>query len=136
MARLGQTINSGLMGWYTAKGGVTTNQLAGVDYWTEENQGAYYPRPGTGGEQSTLGSLSVVDGSFIKIKNITLGYTLPKSLTKKALMEKVRVSATVYNPYIFAFDKQLRKIDVDPETNGSDVFPTYKQFVFGLNITF
>ena len=136
MARLGQTINSGLMGWYTAKGGVTTNQLAGVDYWTEENQGAYYPRPGTGGEQSTLGSLSVVDGSFIKIKNITLGYTLPKSLTKKALMEKVRVYATVYNPYIFAFDKQLRKIDVDPETNGSDVFPTYKQFVFGLNITF
>ncbi len=136
MARLGQTINSGLMGWYTAKGGVTTNQLAGVDYWTEDNQGAYYPRPGTGGEQSTLGALSVVDGSFIKIKNITLGYTLPKSLTKKAMMEKVRVYATVYNPFIFAFDKQLRKIDVDPETNGSDVFPTYKQFVFGLNITF
>ncbi|MBQ2393692.1 MAG: TonB-dependent receptor [Alistipes sp.] len=136
MARVGQTISSDLMGWYTAKSGVTTNQLSGVDYWTESNQGAYYPRPGTGGEQSVLGSLSIVDGSFFKIKNITLGYTLPKSLTRKALMEKVRVYATAYNPLIVAFDKQLRETGADPETNGSDVFPTYRQFVFGLNITF
>lgn len=136
MARVGQTISSDLMGWYTAKSGVTTNQLSGVDYWTESNQGAYYPRPGTGGEQSVLGSLSIVDGSFFKIKNITLGYTLPKSLTRKALMEKVRVYATAYNPLIVAFDKQLRETGADPETNGSDVFPTYRQFVFGLKITF
>ena len=137
MARLGQTISSDLMGWYSAKNSLTTNQLSGVDYWTEENQGAYYPRPGTYDEQSKVfNSFSIVDGSFIKIKNITLGYTLPKSISRKAMMEKVRIYATAYNPFIFAFDKQLRKIDVDPETNGSDVFPTYKQFVFGVNITF
>ena len=137
MARLGQTIDSDLMGWYTAGNSVTTNQLAGIDYWTETNQGAYYPRPGSGSEQSAvLSSLNVVDGSFFKIKNITLGYTLPKAITRKAMMEKVRIYATAYNPYILAFDKQLRKLDVDPETNGSDVFPTYKQFVFGVNITF
>ena len=113
------------------------HQLAGIDYWTETNQGAYYPRPGSGSEQSAvLSSLNVVDGSFFKIKNITLGYTLPKAITRKAMMEKVRIYATAYNPYILAFDKQLRKLDVDPETNGSDVFPTYKQFVFGVNITF
>ncbi|MBQ7297399.1 MAG: hypothetical protein IJW80_03740 [Alistipes sp.] len=126
-----------MMGWYSAKNSLTTNQLSGVDYWTEENQGAYYPRPGTYDEQSKVfNSFSIVDGSFIKIKNITLGYTLPKSISRKAMMEKVRIYATAYNPFIFAFDKQLRKIDVDPETNGSDVFPTYKQFVFGVNITF
>ena len=137
MGRMGQTISSDLMGWYTASSSVTTNQLSGVDYWTEDNQDAYYPRPGTGDKQSTVYSaLRVVDGSFIKIKNITLGYTLPKVLTRKAMMEKVRVYATAYNPYIFAFDDKLRKLDVDPETNGSDVFPTYKQFVFGVNVTF
>ena len=137
MARMGQTINSGLMGWYSGKSSVTTNQLAGVDYWTEDNQGAYYPRPGTYDKQTKVfNSFGIVDGSFIKIKNITLGYTLPKHLTRKAMMEKVRVYATAYNPFIFAFDKKLRKLDVDPETNGSDVFPTYKQFVFGVNITF
>ena len=40
MARYGQTINSDLLGYYTAEQSVTKNQLAGVDYWTEDNQGA------------------------------------------------------------------------------------------------
>lgn len=76
MARYGQTINSDLLGYYTAEQSVTTNQLAGADYWTENNQGAYYPAPGTGSEQSTvISALRVRDGSFIKVKNITLGYT-------------------------------------------------------------
>lgn len=70
MARYGQTINSDLLGYYTAEQSVTTNQLAGADYWTENNQGAYYPAPGTGSEQSTvISALRVRDGSFIKVKN-------------------------------------------------------------------
>ena len=88
MARYGQTINSDLLGYYTAEQSVTKNQLAGVDYWTEDNQGAYFPRPGTGDEQKTVyPSLRVHDGSFIKIKNITLGYTLPANISRKVLME-------------------------------------------------
>ena len=43
MARLGQTISSKLLGFYTAKSAITENQLAGTDYWTEQNQSAYYP---------------------------------------------------------------------------------------------
>ena len=45
MARYGQTINSDLLGYYTAEQSVTKNQLAGVDYWTEDNQDAYFPVP-------------------------------------------------------------------------------------------
>lgn len=135
MARYGQTINSDLIGYYTAEQSVTKNQLAGIDYWTENNQGAYFPRPGTGTEQGTVyPSLRVRDGSFIKIKNITLGYTLPIKISRKALMEKCRIYATAYNPFIYVKDKQLK--GTDPEMNGSDAFPTYKQFVFGVNLTF
>lgn len=135
MARYGQTINSDLIGYYTAEQSVTKNQLAGIDYWTENNQGAYFPRPGTGTEQGTVyPSLRVRDGSFIKIKNITLGYTLPTKISRKALMEKCRIYATAYNPFIYVKDKQLK--GTDPEMNGSDAFPTYKQFVFGVNLTF
>ena len=95
MARYGQTINSDLLGYYTAEQSVTTNQLAGADYWTENNQGAYYPAPGTGSEQSTvISALRVRDGSFIKVKNITLGYTFPVNISRKALMEKCRIYAT------------------------------------------
>lgn len=135
MARYGQTINSDLLGYYTAEQKCTTNQLAGADYWTENNQGAYYPAPGTGSEQSTvISALRVRDGSFIKVKNITLGYTFPVNISRKALMEKCRIYATAYNPFIYVKDKQLK--GTDPETNGSDAFPTFRQFVFGVNLTF
>lgn len=135
MARYGQTINSDLLGYYTAEQSVTTNQLAGALYWTENNQGAYYPAPGTGSEQSTvISALRVRDGSFIKVKNITLGYTFPVNISRKALMEKCRIYATAYNPFIYVKDKQLK--GTDPETNGSDAFPTFRQFVFGVNLTF
>lgn len=135
MARYGQTINSDLLGYYTAEQSVTTNQLAGADYWTENNQRAYYPAPGTGSEQSTvISALRVRDGSFIKVKNITLGYTFPVNISRKALMEKCRIYATAYNPFIYVKDKQLK--GTDPETNGSDAFPTFRQFVFGVNLTF
>lgn len=135
MARLGQTIQSDIIGRYTAKYTVTENQLAGVNYWTENNQNAYYPRPGSGDDQSKVYSaLYYRDGSFIKLKNITLGYTLPKTISRKILMEKLRFYFTAYNPAIWVKDKQLK--GTDPETNGSDAFPTYRQFVFGVNVTF
>lgn len=135
MARLGQTINSKLLGFYTAKSTITENQIAGTDYWTETNQGAYYPAPGVGDEQTTgITSLRFFDGSFMKIKNITLGYTLPVSISKHALMEKCRFYFTAYNPWIICKESQLK--GTDPEMGGADSFPTYKQFVFGVNITF
>jgi hypothetical protein len=135
MARYGQTIQSGLLGWYNAKTGDSNNQIAGVDYWTESNQDAYYPVPGSGNEQATfMPALVFRDGSFIKLKNVTLGYQIPQTISRKAKMEKLRIYATAYNPFVYAKDKQLR--GTDPETNGSDSFPLYKQFVFGVNITF
>lgn len=135
MARYGQTIYSSLLGMYTAKSSISSNQISGVDYWTENNQDAYYPVPGSGDDQ-TVGytATRVYDGSFIKIKNITLGYTLPKKISKYALMEKCRFYFTAYNPWIFCKEKKLK--GTDPEMGGSDTFPTYKQFVFGINVTF
>ena len=135
MGRFGQTIYSDLLGQYTAKSDITQNQISGIDYWTEDNQGAYYPRPGTGDEQTTgISALRIYDGSFIKIKNITLGYTLPQTWTRHALIQKCRVYFTAYNPWIFCMESKLD--GTDPEMGGSDTFPTYKQFVFGVNLTF
>lgn len=135
MGRFGQTIYSDLLGQYTATSSITQNQISGIDYWTEDNQGAYYPRPGVGDEQTNgISALRIYDGSFIKIKNITIGYTLPKSITRHVLMEKCRFYFTAYNPWIFCMESKLK--GTDPEMGGSDTFPTYKQFVFGVNITF
>lgn len=90
MGRYGQTIESDLIGWYTASANPSTNQPRGVNYWTENNQNAYYPVPGSGDEQIVMSALRFRDGSFIKVKNITLGYTLPSPISHKVLMEKCR----------------------------------------------
>jgi TonB-linked SusC/RagA family outer membrane protein len=128
--RYGQMIESKAIGWYTAGG---NNQPAGVDYWTPENQGAYFPRPGIA---STTGieSLRYVDGSYAKIKNITLGYTCPKKVCKALGLQKCRVYATAYNVFVLPFNSALK--NTDPENNGSDSFPLYKTFLFGLNLSF
>ena len=95
-----------------------------------------FPRPNILGNSSdvALGSLSIVDGSYMKIKNITLGYTLPKGISNSISIERLRIYGTVSNPFIFAKSSMLK--DIDPESRGSDSYPLYKQVVFGVNISF
>lgn len=130
MIRWGQTINSALIGWYTAE---DEGQPAGIDYWTPDNQSAYYPRPGIT-SIAGIESLRYVDGSFIKLKTITMGYTLPQRIAKRAFMTKGRLYVTAYNPWVYTKNKALK--GTDPETGGSDTFPLFATFVFGMNISF
>ena len=76
-----------------------------------------------------------VDGSFIKFKNITLGYTFPRQILQKLGMTKLRLYGTITNPIIIAKEHSLLK-GMDPESNASDKFPLYKTLVFGANISF
>ncbi len=134
------------------------NQL---DYWTESNQNARFPRPYING---AFGSLSGLPGNsgcnnfapqtkylnnlaYLRIKNFTVGYTLPQNLTRKIFVEKLRFYFSAQN--LFTFDH----IDgvMDPEctggssksyTNGMDMtmagraMPFNRQWSCGLQITF
>ena len=79
-------------------------------------------------------SLAYVDGSFFKIKNITLGYTLPSKVCKKIGIQNLRVYGTITNPLVVAKSDILK--DYDPELNGNLDFPLTKQLVFGVNFSF
>lgn len=134
------------------------NQL---DYWTESNQNARFPRPYING---AFGSLSGLPGNsgcnnfapqtkylnnlaYLRVKNFTVGYTLPQNLTRKIFVEKLRFYFSAQN--LFTFDH----IDgvMDPEctggssksyTNGMDMtmagraMPFNRQWSCGLQITF
>jgi TonB-linked SusC/RagA family outer membrane protein len=85
-------------------------------------------------------SAMIYNGSFFKIKQIQLGYTLPKSITKKAFMEDVRAYISLDDFFTFTSYPGL-----DPETctqeyncPGLDkgVYPTMKKLVLGLSVTF
>jgi TonB-linked SusC/RagA family outer membrane protein len=129
--RYGQTINAQLLGYY--------NSIAPPEfynYWTPSNPSTDFPQPYLGSTMNTTYSsaLAVVDGSYFKIKNITLGYTLPSKIATKIGFSRLRVYGTAYNTFILTKSKLLK--DIDPETEGSDSFPLYKQMVFGINASF
>lgn len=130
--RWGQMINGELLSYVS-----NTNQPECYDYWTPSNPTNAYPRPIQGYSMTTAQkeSMYYVDGSFIKVKNITLGYTFPRQILHKLGMTKLRLYGTITNPIIIAKEHSLLK-GMDPESNASDKFPLYKTLVFGANISF
>jgi len=141
-ARWGQTIAAKYMYGYNPAGAVSSGngmQQANIfdtfDYWTPENPTNDFPRPAAETILPTTGrSLYFVDGSFFKVKTVTLGYTFPKEWTKKAFVENLRIYATANN--LFTKAKSHLLMNYDPEGNGGDEMPLFKTFVFGLSITF
>ncbi|QKJ30706.1 TonB-dependent receptor [Mucilaginibacter mali] len=130
-ARYGQVVNAQLLGYYNA-----TAQPESYNYWTPNNPSNDFPQPYVGSTINTnfSSALSLVDGSYWKIKNLTLGYTIPSKLVSKVGISRIRFYGTAYNPFIFTRSNMLKS--VDPENGGSDSFPLYKQLVFGMNLTF
>ena len=125
-ARVGQTIASDYLGYYYP-GGTT----AVVDYWTPENPTNDYPRPWISRTDQFLSTLKYVDGSFWKIKDIRLAYSLPSSILKNTVLSGVTLYGTAKNFVTFS------KIDnYDPERGGSVEFPLTKQLIVGLNVSF
>ena len=128
-----------------------------VDYWTEENPNVRYPKPG--GIQSSKNpkygsTLALFDASYLKIRTITVGYNFDQEVFKKAGITRLRVYATVTNPFVF-FSPYHDESGMDPETNSlgnenqavNDVYksrfltigtntPSIRNYMIGLNLTF
>lgn len=128
-----------------------------VDYWTPENTDAKYPKPGgiASGDNPKYGStLGYFDASYLKIRAISLGYDLNKSLLKNSGV-KMRVYFTVQNAFVL-FSPYHKESGMDPETNsygdenaavalsssmrriltiGTNT-PATRNYVVGVNLTF
>ncbi len=89
-----------------------------------------------------LHSWAVEDGSFLRINNLTLGYTLPGSILKKIKISSFRIYATVNNLATFTsytgYDPEVTTRRGDPLTPGVDfaAYPRAKTWVFGVNVNF
>jgi len=131
-----------MMGWYQPNGFATNASPSrtfpkSFNYWTPTNPSNDFPVMNYQASSSSMigfAGLNYVDGSFFKIKNITLGYSLPKSLIRNLSIEKFRLYGTVTNPLVVAKSSLLQQYD--PEMNGSLSYPLTKQVVIGLNVTF
>lgn len=134
--RYGQTFQYNMMARYDPSG--VRNFPTYFNYWTSENPSNDFPGINADNAKGTnyigFSALNFVDGSYFKIKNITLGYTLPARLLKQAGIEKCRFYSTLTNPFVIAKSHLLK--DYDPEMNGSIDYPLTKQLVLGVNLSF
>jgi hypothetical protein len=90
-------------------------------------------------------SWAVEDGSFLRLNNLSLGYSLPKNVTTALHMTKVRVYATVYNAFIWTkysgYDPEVSSTRSDGYsqlTPGVDysAYPKSRNYTLGINVTF
>jgi hypothetical protein len=139
--RWGQMISYNMMGWYQpngfAKNASPSRTIpANFNYWTPTNPSNDFPVMDYQATSSTMvgfTGLNYVDGSFFKIKNITLSYNMPPSITKRISLQRFRIYATITNPLIVTKSSVLKRYD--PEMNGELSYPLTKQIVMGLNVT-
>jgi TonB-linked SusC/RagA family outer membrane protein len=126
-----------------------------VDYWTTENTGAKYPNPAaklSGDNPNYASTLAYFNGSYLKVRNISLGYDLNQYLIKIPDV-KLRIYFTVQNPFVM-FSEFNKEMGMDPETNSygnqnvatggynSRILtvgfnsPSTRNYIIGVNLTF
>jgi len=101
-----------------------------VDFWTPENQNAKFPRPGIV-SQNDMPALGFENSSFFKIRELTLGYSLPPRIINKAGISNLRIYGSLQNFFTFS-----NLDNYDPERGGAISHPLAKQMVFGINLDF
>ncbi len=118
------------------------NMLAEVaDRWSPTNASNVVPKQ-DGYITNDVYSRFVEDGSFLRLKNITLGYTLPHKWTKKFYASKLRIYASGQNLFCISgysgYDPEVNSAGSNPMTPGLDwgAYPRSRVFTFGINLQF
>lgn len=128
VARTGQWISSDYYAKYNRNG---LENGAKIDFWTPENPTNEYPRPNANKNSNYVTTLTERKASYVKIRNVTLGYNFPSSLTDKLKLQNVRIYVSGKNLYTFSSLK-----DFDPEGEGVIDQPLNRLYVFGINVGF
>ncbi|MGL5620189.1 MAG: SusC/RagA family TonB-linked outer membrane protein, partial [Tannerellaceae bacterium] len=125
-----------------------------TDHWTPENPNAFYPRisaknPTAGNTQRQSKYLS--DASYLRLKNITIGYNIPKNTCEKLYISSLRIFVSGENLLTFhhlpkgympdAFDTSVGGLNINSSPvgdsySGNITYPLMRQFSFGVNLSF
>lgn len=109
------------------------------DAWTPDNHDASMPRifydtNSASSSRSVQSDFWLQDTSYLRLKNLQLGYTLPKGWLNSVGVENIRIYYSVEN--LLTFDKM--KINIDPESTSQRLssYPLLRTYAFGVNVTF
>jgi len=112
------------------------HEIVTDNYWTPENPNARFARPLKFDFRNGITSdRTIIDGSYMRLKNIQLGYSIPRSLLSKIKIDKIRFYIAGTNLLTFS---ELNEWDLDPEVEpGVAVYyPQVKLYTIGINVDF
>lgn len=111
------------------------NQL---DYWTPENRDAEFPLlliDGSGNNPNNIVSdFWIKSGAYLRMKNLVIGYTLPKKVLGKMHIDNLRFYASAQN--LFTICSAYKGYDPENSVNGGSFYPVMQTFTFGVDIRF
>ncbi len=105
------------------------------DYWTPTNTGARFPRPESFSQRNDLMSdYWMINTAYLKLKNLQIGYTFPKTITRKFNIQALRVYLIGTNLFTIS---EATKWGLDPEFPSSKLnyYPQVSLYTFGINLT-
>jgi TonB-linked SusC/RagA family outer membrane protein len=124
---------------YTALGQAQTTAWIGKT-WSPENTDAYYPNlhtNGINGYNYQASTWSVENGAYVRLKNVVLGYTLPKSLLQKSgVISGLRVYISGSDLWEISGIHDAWDPEITRTTQGNERYPFYRYLTLGANITF
>ncbi len=121
----------------------TNVTVQNLDHWTPENHNAYFPAVRAYSAEDNMQQLSIPNkrymqnGAYARVKNVTLGYTLPDGLLRRARLSKLRFYVSAEN--IFEISHIRVKLDPESLATGSRAqaaYPFQRTYSFGLNLNF
>lgn len=110
-----------------------------LNSWTEDNKDAKYPQYiySDPYKATATSSRFLYSGNYLRISNLTIGYTLPKSWTQKVMIQRLRAYISVDNLYTFTASDF---VGYNPETSANGViawqYPATRTFIGGIQLTF
>ncbi len=118
--------------WPLVRRGNQINKTIADGRWYPGRTDATYPRllDYSDGRNAVASDFWVQDKSYLRVKNVQLGYTVPKYLSQKLMIENLRLYVSIDNALTFTGYEGL-----DPEVSGSK-YPTMRLTTFGLNLSF
>lgn len=125
------------MAWPTGGWGSLFKET--LDFWTPENTDAYFPRVYSQDQTNTSFNRKVqtkylANAAYLKIQNITLSYTLPKSFCQRIYMDNIRVFVSGEN--LHTWDHLPEGLESDMLSKGAWEYPFMKKYSLGINVTF
>lgn len=133
--------NDVFMGWYRSDRPLSNKpRYFYTDRWTTAGQGASMPKPDNESDYLYRSDLMIGDGSYLRIKQIQLGYSLPRNVVNVVGLERTRIYVSLDDYFTFT-----KYEGMDPEAGSNDdnrlgidrgLYPLTKKVMFGINVTF